>query len=198
MSNHALWKGIVAGSVAGLAGTLAMTQFQNLWSKASEKMKAKNESASGSGTSVQESADQNSQSQKPPNQKFESQKLQNNEDATMKAAGKLAEITGRTLTHEQKKKLGPIVHYAFGAGMGTVYGMIIEAGPRNVRRHDLLSGIGLGSVLFAGADEIAVPALGLSGKPWESPMSSHLYALASHMVYGVTTGAVRRAVRAVL
>jgi len=61
-----------------------------------------------------------------------------------------------------------------------------------------LSGIGFGSVLFAGADEIAVPAAGLSGKPTETSVSSHLYALASHIVYGLTAGAVRKAVRTTL
>ena len=39
MRKRKLWKGLVAGSAAGLAGTVAMTQFQNLWSKASEKLK---------------------------------------------------------------------------------------------------------------------------------------------------------------
>jgi hypothetical protein len=40
MRKRKLWKGLVAGSAAGLAGTIAMTQFQNLWSKASEKLEA--------------------------------------------------------------------------------------------------------------------------------------------------------------
>jgi putative membrane protein len=71
-------------------------------------------------------------------------------------------------------------------------------GPRKLRRHDLLSGVGLGGVLFLGADEIAVPAMGLSKKATEAPLSSHVYALVSHIVYGLTTGAVRKAVRAAL
>ena len=192
MSKHSLWKGAVAGSVAGLAGTLAMTQFQNLWSQASKKMKAKRNPGSSSTMRSLESQDMESQAQEPQGPESQS------EDATMKAAGKLAAIGGRTLTHEQKKKLGPVVHYAFGSGMGKVYGMIMETGPRNLRRHDLLTGIGLGSMLFVGADEIAVPALGLSRKASASPMSSHLYALASHLVYGVTTAAVWKAVRAAL
>ena len=74
----------------------------------------------------------------------------------------------------------------------------MELGPCQLRRHELLSGVGWGSVLCAGADEIAVPAAGLSGAPREYPLSSHMYALASHVVYGLTTGAVRKAVRAVL
>jgi len=174
MGKQKLWKGLVAGSAAGLAASLAMNQFQSLWSKASKKLSDKN----GQSSSQQSGED--------------------SEDATMKAAGKVAEIAGYHLSREQKKKAGTIVHYAFGTGMGALYGTIMELGPRELRRHELLSGMGFGSVLFAGADEIAVPAAGLSEPPQKSPASSHLYALASHVVYGLTTGAVRKAVRAVL
>lgn len=177
MARRELWKGLVAGTAAGLVGTIAMTQFQNLWSKASEKIKQNGNARENSGND----------STKPES-----------DNATMKAAGKVAEITGHKLSHEQKKKAGPIVHYAFGTGMGTLYGTMMEFAPREFRKHALLSGIGFGGALFTGADEIAVPALGLSGKPGESPISSHLYALASHLVYGLTTGAVRKGIRAAL
>ena len=166
-----LWKGMVAGGTAGLAGAVAMTQFQNLWSQASQKL----EKANGKRRSDGES-----------------------DDATMKAAEKTAELVGQKLSHEQKKKAGPLVHYGFGTAMGVLYGAIAEFGPRDFRRHDLLSGIGFGSVLFGGADEIAVPALGLSGSPAKTPMASHIYALASHLVYGATAGAVRRLVRSAI
>jgi hypothetical protein len=175
MAKGNVWKGVLAGAAAGLAGTVAMTQFQTLWSKASEKLSRNG----GTNASLEQPAPET-------------------EDATMKAAGKLAELARHRLSRDEKKKLGPVVHYAFGTGMGAIYGALVEIGPRDLRRHDLLSGLGFGSVLFAGADEVAVPALGLSGKPSESPASSHLYALASHIVYGVTAGAVRKAVRAAL
>jgi hypothetical protein len=44
----------------------------------------------------------------------------------MKAAGKLAEMIGPPLSHEQKKKLGPVVHYSFGTLQGGVYGAVAE------------------------------------------------------------------------
>jgi len=40
-----------------------------------------------------------------------------------------------------------------------------------------------------------LPLLGLSKGPTEYPLSIHVYALASHFVYGLTAEAVRRAVR---
>ena len=43
-----------------------------------------------------------------------------------------------------------------------------------------------------------MPALGLSKWPAEYPVSTHLYGLASHVVYGLTAellrGAIRRAI----
>lgn len=170
MRKQQLWKGIVAGGAAGLAGAVAMSQFQNVWSKASQKL--------------------NSNGGAPPLRPAEE-----SEDATVKAAGKISEIAGHKLSREEKKKAGPLVHYGFGAAMGALYGAIAEVGPREVRRHDWLSGMGFASVLFAGADEIAVPALGLSGSPARTPASSHIYALASHLIYGATVGSVRKLVR---
>jgi putative membrane protein len=175
MRKQKLWKGLIAGGAAGLAGAIAMTQFQNLWSKASQKLSPNGNAQQARSNSGEES-----------------------EDSTMKAAGKVAKAAGYHLSHEQKKKAGPIVHYGFGAGMGALYGSMVELGPRELRRHPLLGGMGFGSVLFAGADELAVPAAGLSQKLSQTPPSKHIYALASHLVYGLTAGWVCSAVRRAL
>jgi hypothetical protein len=45
------------------------------------------------------------------------------------------------------------------------------------------------------AREFLVPKLGLSKSTSEYPLSTHVYSLASHIVYGLTTELVRRAVR---
>ena len=65
-------------------------------------------------------------------------------------------------------------------------------------RGGVIPGLTFGAGLFALADEVAVPALGLSGKPNESPFSSHLYGLVSHLVYGISTDIATRGLRAVL
>jgi putative membrane protein len=168
-------KGIIAGLVGGLIGTIVMTEFQNGWSKASSALK--NGSKSKSQNALQQQGEQEK------------------EDATMKAAGKIAELGGRHLSHEQKKKLGPVVHYSFGTLQGAAYGAVTEmAGDSK----GLLSGLIFGTALYLAADEVAVPALKLSGKPTEYPLSSHLYGLASHLVYGVSAEVARRGLRAVL
>jgi putative membrane protein len=100
-------------------------------------------------------------------------------------------LRARHLTRDDKKEDGPVVHYAFGALMGAVYGASVEVNPAA----NALAGIPFGAVLFAAADEVALPALGLSDKPVAYPLSTHVYGLVSHAVYGVTTEAVRRIVR---
>lgn len=165
-------KGALAGIFAGLIGTIVMTGFQEAWSKASNAFKQGSEKQSGAENQPQEK-----------------------EDATMKAAGKIGEFIGRPLTHEQKKVFGPIVHYSFGTAQGAVYGVVTElAGTGG----SLVNGVIFGAALFAIADELAVPALGLSGKASEAPLSSHLYSFASHLVYGVTTEIARRGLRGAL
>lgn len=87
------------------------------------------------------------------------------------------------------------MHYTFGTLQGALYGGITELTGTG---ESLVPGLILGTALFTVADEIAVPALGLSRKPTESPISSHLYSLAAHLVYGVSTENTRRGLRITL
>jgi putative membrane protein len=171
-----LLKGLVAGLAGGLAATVAMTQFQNVWMKATEKIKGegRNQGEDNKGHSANPDA----------------------EDATMKAAGKVANIAGYQLSHDQKKKASPLVHYGFGTAMGALYGLAMES--RQLRKQQpLFAGAGFGTGVFLFGDEMAVPALGLSGQS-ESSIATHLYGLASHLVYGLTAEGVRRLTRRVL
>jgi putative membrane protein len=168
--NHKLWKGVVAGAAGGLAASWVMNQFQAAWSKAQSRMGAER-------------------------RRQEHQSQPNGEDATMKAAKKVAHaLLHRDLSLEEEKKLGPVIHYAFGAGMGAVYGAAVEIVPRA----RFGAGLPYGAAVFLGADEVAVPALGLSKPPKEYPASTHLYGLASHLVYGLSLEMVRRGVRRML
>jgi putative membrane protein len=120
---------------------------------------------------------------------------QTGDDATVKAASAISESVGdHVLNRDEKAVAGPAIHYAFGSTMGAVYGGLTEALPRSAAGW----GLPFGALLWLGADEIAVPSLGLSGSPADAPVSTHASALASHLVYGVTADAVRRAVRAAL
>ena len=117
-------------------------------------------------------------------------------DATMKAADAVVSTVtgGRHLSFEERQKGGPIVHYAFGALMGGVYGALAEYSPA------ARSGFGtvFAGLLFAGADMIAVPALKLAPVTGDQTTSSLATPFGAHMVYGVTTECVRRLVRAAI
>jgi hypothetical protein len=127
--------------------------------------------------------------------KRKSQQSKNGDDATAKTAAAIAEpILGRSLSKKEKKSAGPVVHYAFGSLVGAVYGAATEVLPVSRKWF----GLPYGAALFVAADEIAVPAFGLSKAPREVPMSMHVYGLMSHLIYGVSLEIVRRCVRHVL
>lgn len=159
-------RGLAAGAAGGLLAAWIMNGFQAAWSKAAEAIEEPRKQAKGQGEA---------------------------EDATMKAADRLARATlRRGLSKAEKQKAGPLIHYAFGAAIGGAYGVLSEYVPA-VRAG---FGTAFGAALFLGADEFAVPALGLSGPPDEAPLSSHLYGLSAHLVYGAGTEAVRRVLSA--
>ena len=172
--NTHLASGIVAGIAGGLVASWVMNEFMAKVGPSLQK------AVQGDGSAGEQ--------QEPVGPKPD--------DATMKTADAVVSTVtgGRHLSHEQKEKGGPIVHYAFGALMGATYGAIAEGLP------DATFGFGtaFGAALFAGADLVAVPALNLSGSPAESPVSSLATPFAAHLVYGTVTEAVRRLVRALL
>jgi putative membrane protein len=162
-------KGMLAGAVGGLVASWTMNEFQKVWTAAEKQITSRKQGKDG--------GQQNSEDA---------------EDATMKTADRISEaLQGRHLTKVEKKNAGPVVHYGFGALMGAVYGASVEVNPAA----NTLVGIPFGSILFAAADEVALPMLGLSDKPAAYPPSTHVYGLVSHAVYGVTTETVRRIVR---
>ena len=114
---------------------------------------------------------------------------------TVKAANVISEkMTGRKIPRDYKAIAGEAVHYGMGASSAAVYGMLAEVAPI-VTAGD---GLGFGASVWALADEVAVPATGLSRPAREIPLTTHVYALASHLVYGWITETVRRAVRRAL
>jgi uncharacterized membrane protein YagU involved in acid resistance len=111
----------------------------------------------------------------------------------------VAEIIAEDFFHHrledhEKKLAGPLVHYAFGTFTGGVYGMATELAPVAAAGW----GTAYGTTVWLGADEIGVPALGLSKSPVETPLSQHLEALGAHLVYGFVLETVRRPLRWIL
>jgi hypothetical protein len=116
-------------------------------------------------------------------------KASGDQDATVKAGTAAFEaVTGRKPSRETQQWLGTFAHYGFSAAMGVNYMLASEQAP------DLRRGYGTvyGSLVWAAADEGAVPAAGLSKKPGEIPIGVHAFALSSHWVYGATLEMSRR------
>lgn len=113
-------------------------------------------------------------------------------DPTGELSERLAERFGIRLSQHQKKIAGPVVHYAFGAMMGAVYGSAADGMPWLTRGR----GVPFGVALWLAGDEIALPAAGLGPKPTETPLQVHLAMLASHLVYGAVLESVRQGLAA--
>jgi len=186
MHNHEngnILKGVAAGLIGGLFASWTMNQFQAAWSRLTEGFEKSHGAQSmqpGEGGDPDQTPNQNKEDQ---------------DDATVKTAKAISEhVFGHTLKESEKHAAGAAVHYAFGTATGGLYGALAELAPEVTTG----AGIPFGAVFWAVADETAVPLLGLSKGPTEYPISTHVYALASHLVYGVTTEATRRVVRDIL
>ncbi|WP_137898857.1 DUF1440 domain-containing protein [Sphingomonas sp. 2SG] len=113
------------------------------------------------------------------------------EPATEQAADAVAKAaTGHEVPDAAKPLAGQSVHYALGIGLGIAYGIAAEFRPSVTTGYGTAFGLGTATLL----DEAAVPAVGLGDAPWKAPLSTTLYAYASHLVFGGTAEIVRRQV----
>ena len=121
--------------------------------------------------------------------KLMKQKPPKGEDATVKVANAVAtKLAHRKLRRSEKPIGGQVVHFAFGASMGALYGLLAESFPPLT----LGGGALFGTAVYAGAHALAVPALDLAPSPLENDPALESTELASHVVYGLVTDAVRR------
>ena len=180
-NNTNVLKGTLAGLAGGLVAAWTMNQFQAAWTRIAE------------GTEKSHGA----QSMQPAEGSKGDQQEDVNEqdDATVETAKVISEnVFGHELQESEKESAGAMVHYAFGAASGGLYGALAELSPQVT----MGAGLPFGAAFWLIADEISVPLLGLSKGPTAYPVSTHVYSLASHLVYGVTAEYTRRALRQVL
>ncbi len=170
-NNANAWKGLMAGVVGGVVASWAMDRFQYWWL------------SFGGGDELE--------LQQAPS----SEKRNQEEPATVKTASSISEgVFGHSLTAREKEVAGPVVHYAVGTTAGAMYGLAAEYEPDVTTA----AGIPFGAAFWLIVDEGALPLLGLAKGPAVYPLSTHAYALASHLVFGLTTEVVRNAVRRAL
>jgi hypothetical protein len=173
-------RGIITGATAGIAATLIMDQFFKLTSAGQKAIERQMKLAQGE--SPWEIAHEQVQQE---------QQAAEREDSTEIVARKIAKATGKTLDKEQKRTAGRAVHYTFGTLMGIFYCVSAELVPEATTG----AGTAFGTLLFFGADEVAVPAFQLSPAPTEIPAKDHLQHWAAHVVYGGSLELVRSLLR---
>jgi Protein of unknown function (DUF1440) len=188
-----LWKGLAAGLIGGLVASWMMNRFQDVWSRLANSFESWSDNqiqhvgGAFGDEGVSELSDTRGSKPSPT--------LEVQDDTTVRAASAISEaLFDHRLTQSEKKIAGPAVHYSLGTGVGGLYGVAAEIAPK------VAAGLGLpfGAAFWLVVDESAVPLLGLSKGPTAYPLSTHVYALSSHLVYGLTAEVVRRAVRGAL
>jgi putative membrane protein len=108
--------------------------------------------------------------------------------ATVKVADAASEaVIGDPVPEPYREQAGQAVHYIAGAVIGGIYGVLTEYRPEASAGFGSAYGVAT-SALF---DEAAVPALGLAPAPAETPLATHAYGAASHLVYGWVLEGVR-------
>jgi uncharacterized membrane protein/uncharacterized membrane protein YagU involved in acid resistance len=112
--------------------------------------------------------------------------------ATEQAAqGAARFVAGARLRRADRQVGGTAVHYVTGALSGAAYGAFAEAAPGVTRWRGLAFGLACATLI----DQIAVPLAGFARPAWRYTVRTHLYAFASHAVFGLVTEAVRKALR---
>jgi putative membrane protein len=181
-----IYKGIAAGVAGGLVGSFTMNQFQALWGKLME-----NEERPHGAQSLQQGSPEHGIGRELAERGVD----EPDDNAAVRTGNAVSELVlNQHLTKSEKETAGAIAHYAMGVTSGAIYGAVAEVMPAAT----VAQGIPFGAAVWLIADEAIVPAAGLSRKPNEYPASIHAYAFASHLVYGLTTEIVRRAVRKAL
>jgi hypothetical protein len=169
-----VWRGAVAGAIGGAVASSAMVLFNHLLG------------STGFGRDDRGRRKQHRRADAKPN---ETDGTISDEPASEKAASNLAEaVTGEELSDQERKIGGSIVHHAFGAVAGALYGAAAARMPM------LAAGGGLpyGALVWVAGPEIGLPLTGLSRPPAAYPPSRHVASLATHLVFGGTVEAVRR------
>lgn len=162
---------VIAGLAGGLIASYAMERFQRALGRISPDLGG----APGGG---------GQQYRKPQS-----------EPSTYVAADVVAKATaGQNVPRADKPAAGAAIHYAFGGAVGAIYGAATARTP------DIAAwgGVPFGATVWLIADEMGMPVAGLAKAPSDYPLKDHATSLASHLLYGAATEAIRRGIVATL
>jgi hypothetical protein len=169
---------LVAGALAGVAGTVAMSLFEIAWtSLASPSRQSRRLQHAGGGLRHPAQAEPRSH-EKP---------LSTSEYLIETVSQKL----DRDPSQRQRELLGSAFHYAFGATAGTVYSALAPRHPGLTAARGTLYGL----LVWLVADELLVPAVRIADPPWRTPLRLHLYSIGAHLAYGLGLDTTRRLIQ---
>lgn len=95
------------------------------------------------------------------------------------------------LPDDQRQIASEAIHWGFGAVVGAAYGALAEFYPAATGK----DGVNFGMTLMALTHEGALPAMGLSAEPMDQTTREKSSEMTTHIIFGVVTETVRRAVR---
>lgn len=109
--------------------------------------------------------------------------------ATVKAADTAAEATtGRPVPKPQRETVGRGVHYATGAVLGLLYGVLAVQWPPVT----IGFGLAFGFAVWLWLDLVVVPGAGWGKPVWKSTAAALAYGLSAHLVFGAALEGSRR------
>jgi uncharacterized membrane protein YagU involved in acid resistance len=163
------------GAAGGVLGGLAMNVFTRLVSAATHGHEVK-DAAPG--------RERVGRGMQPPQAEMSA-----DDDAAVRVGSTAYKLTtGHTPDRRLRLQLGAWAHYTFSGMVGICYALVAEHAPV------LRKGWGAvpGALVWAIADEGAMPVLGLSRGPRQLTGGMHAYSLLGHWIYGATLECVRR------
>lgn len=96
------------------------------------------------------------------------------------------QVSRRPISDREKQAGALFCHYAVGGAMGMLYAAVANRSPA-VRK---FSGVIFGASVWLVADELLMPALGISRKLNNYSLLMQANALGEHIAYGVTINAL--------
>ncbi len=178
-------RGFAAGCASGLVATAVLTAFQQATVAAAKGYQHR--AAAADPMAGLAAADPRSAASGPIRQ---SEAVNT---AMARSATAVGRLFGVDLTRRTTPLVGMAIHFAFGTLVGGLYGWLAEVWPTVT----LAGGTAFGTALWLGADELAVPALGLMNPPTRNPPPMHAAAWSVHLVYGAVLEARTSAAAAI-
>lgn len=154
------------GAIAGLTGAWAMSQCTRLWRRILHRGK---------------------HHKSFPPLPYSQQEW----DSTAGIAKLTARAFGIRLSPQQTATGAEVVHY----GVGALAGVIYEVGIRSHPRRTGLSGIAYGCAIWIFAQELLIPALGITPRLREYSLAAQTNSLCEHISYGVILDSVSRVLK---